>query len=220
MLKERGTALALGLRDVMDEPALLGPEWERKNVMPALMDLYDQIWVYGLPQIYDPLSGLDMPDQVRRKMVFTGYLRYGVPNAASVSQTPDIQDPYILVTAGGGGDGDALVDWVIRAYETDPDIPHPSLIVFGPFMQPEIQEAFHDRIARLDTVEAITFDARLEHFVKAAVGVVGMGGYNTFCEILSFDKPALIVPRTRPRMEQYIRGGAGTGNRPAFHVGG
>ena len=32
-----------------------------------------------------------------------------------------------------------------------------------------------------------------------------MGGYNTFCEILSFDKPALIVPRTKPRLEQYIR---------------
>jgi predicted glycosyltransferase len=32
-----------------------------------------------------------------------------------------------------------------------------------------------------------------------------MGGYNTFCEILSFDKRALIVPRTRPRLEQHIR---------------
>src|SRR5262249_3524114 len=32
-----------------------------------------------------------------------------------------------------------------------------------------------------------------------------MGGYNTFCEILSFDKPALIVPRTAPRLEQFIR---------------
>jgi predicted glycosyltransferase len=32
-----------------------------------------------------------------------------------------------------------------------------------------------------------------------------MGGYNTFCEILSFDKPALIVPRTIPREEQLIR---------------
>ena len=32
-----------------------------------------------------------------------------------------------------------------------------------------------------------------------------MGGYNTFCEILSFDKRALIVPRTAPRMEQIIR---------------
>jgi predicted glycosyltransferase len=32
-----------------------------------------------------------------------------------------------------------------------------------------------------------------------------MGGYNTFCEILSLDKPALIVPRARPRREQTIR---------------
>ena len=36
-----------------------------------------------------------------------------------------------------------------------------------------------------------------------------MGGYNTFCEILSFDKRALIVPRTEPRMEQYIRAARG-----------
>ena len=35
--------------------------------------------------------------------------------------------------------------------------------------------------------------------------VVAMGGYNTFCEILSFDKKALIMPRTRPRLEQLIR---------------
>jgi predicted glycosyltransferase len=35
--------------------------------------------------------------------------------------------------------------------------------------------------------------------------VVAMGGYNTFCEILSFDKKAIIVPRTKPRLEQFIR---------------
>jgi predicted glycosyltransferase len=32
-----------------------------------------------------------------------------------------------------------------------------------------------------------------------------MGGYNTFCEVLSLDKRALIVPRTEPRLEQFIR---------------
>ena len=32
-----------------------------------------------------------------------------------------------------------------------------------------------------------------------------MGGYNTFCEILSFNKPAVIIPRTAPRQEQLIR---------------
>jgi predicted glycosyltransferase len=41
--------------------------------------------------------------------------------------------------------------------------------------------------------------------VSRAAGVVAMGGYNTFCEVLSLDKRALIVPRTAPRLEQFIR---------------
>ena len=32
-----------------------------------------------------------------------------------------------------------------------------------------------------------------------------MGGYNVFCEMLSFDKPTLLVPRVVPRREQAIR---------------
>ena len=51
----------------------------------------------------------------------------------------------------------------------------------------------------------MSFDTKIEHLMEKADGIVAMGGYNTFCEILSFDKRALIVPRTRPRLEQYIR---------------
>src|SRR5258707_3108192 len=72
-------------------------------------------------------------------------------------------------------------------------------------MLPDHQAAFAARAARLPKVRTITFDARLESVLVRAAGVVAMGGYNTFCEILSFDKPALIVPRTTPRLEQFIR---------------
>ncbi len=206
ILKETGTPLVLGLRDIMDEPTLLAPEWERKNVLPALSDLYDEIWVYGLPQIYDPLAGLDLPASVHDKIIYTGYLRRTAPQAPpSPAIQALIQDPYLLVTPGGGGDGAGLVDWVLAAYETDPGLPHGALIVFGPFMQPDIAAAFQARVDRLDRVQAITFDSHMETLVKNAVGVVAMGGYNTFCEILSFDKPAIIVPRTETRLEQFIR---------------
>jgi predicted glycosyltransferase len=94
---------------------------------------------------------------------------------------------------------------VLQAYEYDRDIPLAALLVYGPFMLPEQQAAFTARAERLPNVHAITFDARLEAMMARAAGVVAMGGYNTFCEILSFDKPALIVPRTVPRMEQLIR---------------
>jgi len=206
MLKERGTRLVLGLRDIMDEPAALVPEWERKKVVPALRDLYDQIWVYGLPQICDPLEGIDLPKSVRRKMIYTGYLHRTLPHGPATSAPlSKIQEPYLLVTTGGGGDGEDVVDWVLRAYEHDPHQPYPALLVLGPFMHSDRQAEFIQRTAKLDHVEAITFDAQIEHLMARAIGVVAMGGYNTFCEILSFDKRALIIPRTRPRMEQYLR---------------
>jgi predicted glycosyltransferase len=72
-------------------------------------------------------------------------------------------------------------------------------------MLPERQTAFAARAERLPNVYTLTFEARLEHLMARARGIVAMGGYNTFCEILSFDKPALIVPRTTPRLEQFIR---------------
>ncbi len=205
-LKRRGTRLVLGLRDVMDEPRLLEPEWQRKKVLPALRELYDEIWVYGLPQICDPLEGIGIPQRVRQKMVYTGYLHREVPTHGAPPRMPEmVQRPFVLVTTGGGGDGEGLIDWVLRAYEHDPLLPYPALLVLGPFMQPERQAEFMDRAARLKRVDAITFHGQLEALVSRAAAVVAMGGYNTFCEVLSLDKRTLIVPRTAPRLEQHIR---------------
>jgi len=206
LLKERGTPLVLGLRDVMDDPAQLAREWERKNVVPALRDLYDEIWVYGLPQVNKPLTGIDVPPSVRHKLVYTGYLRRELPLHGDVPhEMEEIDGPFILVTPGGGGDGVELVDWVLAAYEADPNIPYGAVIVFGPFMQAAAREAFKERAARFPNIRTLTFTNNLGALMKSAAGVVAMGGYNTFCEILSFDKRAIIVPRTHPRLEQFIR---------------
>jgi predicted glycosyltransferase len=205
MLHRRATPIVLGLRDVMDEPALLAPEWSRKNVMPALQKFYDELWVYGLPQFCDPLEGIAVPASVRRRMRYTGYLRRTAPEPkANEGDFGPFDAPFLLVTTGGGADGEALIDWVLAAYEAERFLPS-ALLVLGPFMQPERQSEFLARSARLSRVKAITFDARLESLMARAAGVIAMGGYNTFCEILSFDKRALIVPRTAPRREQFIR---------------
>jgi predicted glycosyltransferase len=205
-LKARGARCVLGLRDVMDEPAILLEEWQRKTVFPALDELYDEIWVYGLPEIFDPLREIPGMDAFAPKLRFTGYLRRDSlePVAPNGGPAPPAAG-YILVTAGGGGDGEELIDWVIAAYEADPGIPHAALIVFGPFMPAEQRAAFQDRVTRDPRLSAITFEARVEPLFERAAAVVAMGGYNTFCEILSFGKPALIVPRTQPRREQYLR---------------
>ena len=205
-LKGTKTHVVLGLRDVMDDPAVLDDEWIRKGVYPALKDLYDEIWVYGLPQVYDPLTGLDIDPEIRRKLRFTGYLRRQMPAIQNeLEPLPFGPDPYILVTPGGGGDGVELVDWVLRAYEAYEEPLFPALIVLGPFMDAESQHDFTARAKKLRNIKMLRFTPNIERLLENAMAIVGMGGYNTFCEILSFDKPTLLVPRVVPRREQAIR---------------
>jgi len=204
MLKARGATLVLGLRDIMDEPTLLLREWKRKKCLPALEHLYDEIWVYGLAGFADPLEGVACPAAVRAKMIYTGYLRRAVPRLTR-PEPPPRREPYVLVTVGGGDDGMGVIDWVLSAYEADPGIPLGAVIVTGPFMAPERQRHFRERAERLRGIEVLTFDTHLELLMERAIGVVAMAGYNTFCEILSLDKRAILVPRVRPRREQVMR---------------
>ncbi|MEJ0068694.1 MAG: glycosyltransferase [Pseudomonadota bacterium] len=204
--KQHGVPMVLGLRDVMDEPGLLAAEWARKNAVAAIEDYYDEIWVYGLPEIFDPLTGIELSPAARRRVVFTSYLRRSDDDGAPDTELPQpVDPPFLLVTPGGGGDGERMVDWVLKALEHDPAIPHRILIVSGPFMNAERRAHFQTRVARLPQVSMVDFVPGMERLMASASGVVAMGGYNTFCEILSFDKPALIVPRTTPRLEQFIR---------------
>jgi predicted glycosyltransferase len=204
ILKSNGTRLVLGLRDVMDDPDYLKVEWDRKEVVPALTDLYDDIWIYGREQIYDPLAGIEVAQSVRRKITYTGYLRRG-GNATEDAPLHSGQEPFLLITTGGGGDGADLIDWVLSAYEHDRSLPHRAYVVLGPFMPADLQARFKSRAERLPKVQIATFVPNLGKHMRRSLGVVAMGGYNTFCEILSYDKPALIVPRSRPRLEQKIR---------------
>ena len=202
-LKARGARLVLGLRDVMDEPDALAKEWARKRVIPALEDLYDDIWIYGLKEIYDPLQGIDLSDRIRAKMRYTGYLKRSTPATPPAAFVDDLTK-RILVTTGGGGDGEALIDWILATYEAQGSSLPEAMMVLGPFMRAEARAAFEARAAALN-LPCEVFEPRMEHLMADCRAVVSMGGYNTFCEILSFDKRALIVPRHTTRFEQTIR---------------
>ncbi len=202
-LKSCGTTLILGLRDVMDAPRLLAAEWKRKDLIRKIDETYDHVWVYGPENFYDPMVGLDIPDTIRQRTTFVGFLKRQAlhKELSTHKQAGD----YILVTTGGGGDGVSLIRGVMNAYAQDPDLTYKALIVLGPYMPGKERSEFVDNGESLTHVEVIDFDSRMEELIASSKAVVSMGGYNTFCEILSFDKPALIIPRTTPREEQLLR---------------
>lgn len=210
-LKRRGGCrLVLGLRDIVDHPATLADEWRRKRVMPALERLYDEIWIYGLPEVYDPVQAYGLPPRVAAKARFTGYLQRepqpDLPLPSSVEAFLERHGPFLLVTTGGGGDGAELVEAALGAYERFGErLPWPALIVYGPFLPAHQRADFERRAAQLPRVATLTFHEHLENLMERAAAVVCLGGYNTFCEVLSLNKRSLIVPRVAPRAEQLLR---------------
>lgn len=201
LLKARGTHLVLGLREVMDSPRLLAAEWEGSGKLEKMEAFYDTIWVYGPQGFNDPLKKLQVPEDMRQRMRYTGFLRRTARSAAPGCMAGD----YLLVTTGGGGDGAAMIRQVLAAYQSATPPSHRAIITFGPYLHKAEREEIRAMAEGIEAVTLIDFDNRLEDLMAGAAGVVGMAGYNTFCELLSFDKPALLIPRTKPREEQLIR---------------
>jgi predicted glycosyltransferase len=204
MMKERGAICVLGLRDVLDAPELLKEEWERKHITDYLEELYDEIWVYGPGSFYNPLAGIDLHEPVLSRTRYTGFLRRSLPDLDDGTAARYGKD-FVLVTAGGGGDGHDLMAAALNAIKHGTDRETRYLFVLGPFMTDRQRFEIMARAASTPNVEIVDFLANLETLVANARAVVGMCGYNTFCEVISFDKRALFVPRTAPRREQSIR---------------
>jgi predicted glycosyltransferase len=203
-LKAQGCSLVLGLREIMDAPNLLAAEWAKNDMVRKIGLLYDYVWIYGPPHFWDPLSSFEISPSLQQRMSWTGYLRREVPSSF-VSPEADIANDALLVTVGGGGDGAQLMRQVLAAYEYDGALHQPCVFALGPFMDAESRGEIRHRAAMLPAVQVIDFDTHFERLIRSSVAVVGMAGYNTFCEILSLDKKALLVPRVRPREEQLIR---------------
>src|SRR5690606_32215418 len=72
-------------------------------------------------------------------------------------------------------------------------------------MAPDEREEIRDRVRYVRGITVLDFESQIEALMLRSSAIVSMGGYNTFCEILSFDKRALLVPRSKPRREQFIR---------------
>ncbi len=68
-----------------------------------------------------------------------------------------------------------------------------------------VHRRLHDRAARQPRLRVLDSINDTTWLLSGCDRVIAMGGYNTLCEILSFEKAALIVPRVKPRPEQLIR---------------
>ena len=194
------TRVVLGLRDILDDAGSTRADWERKKFPEILRDFYSEIWVYGEQRLYDPITEYDFPEDIAAKTIFTGYIPRKVPKTRKVRR----KHKQVVVTIGGGGDGYTVLDNYLKMLETNGTVDFTTLMITGPFLDPKRLDELADR-ARALKVQIRPFIKNIEKRMAQADLVVTMGGYNTLCEILSLKKPALVIPRDKPRQEQLLR---------------
>ena len=85
--------IVLGLREVMDAPAMLDAEWRHERAMRKIGQFYDDIWVYGPPDFYDPLTGLPNQHLVRRQdELSSASCKRSLPSTMPPSRYPRITE--------------------------------------------------------------------------------------------------------------------------------
>jgi predicted glycosyltransferase len=113
--------------------------------------------------------------------------------------------PHVLVTAGGGADGAALIEAYLTGLAAMPHGELQSVVVLGPQLAPETADRLRRLGADRSDVEYVEFEADMTRRYEGADLVLSMVGYNTVCELLAAGVPAVLVPRAEPVQEQLIR---------------
>jgi predicted glycosyltransferase len=209
-LRDEPTVVVLGLRDILDAPAVVRERWRLEGAYEAVERYYDRVLVYGSPDVFDVATEYGWPEAARSKIEYCGYVCaaspagvYGTVRSQYLGAARDTD--LVVAMAGGGADAYPLFDALLGAV---PIIEQSRrcrvVVVTGPFLPEDRRSELEERARGLPvTVLPSVPDA--VNYAASADLVVAMAGYNTTAEILSVGTPALLVPRSGPSAEQQIR---------------
>jgi predicted glycosyltransferase len=204
------TRIGLVLRDILDDPATTTSVWSERDYWSTIRRFYSSVLILGDKKVFDARAEYRFPRDIRRMSTLCGYTRRSnsAENASIIRQAVlrTGKNSLVLVTPGGGEDGYALVEAYLASL---PFLPNghdvQSLIVCGPEMPAAHLQAIRNAAQGNDSITVLEFTGDMGSYMAAADVTVTMAGYNTVCEVLSFAKRAILVPRVRPVPEQHIR---------------
>src|SRR5215212_9428255 len=166
------TLTVLGLRDVLDDPDRVRRHWRDNHITEAINRYYDLILVYGPREVYDPLPEYGLPTAILRRSHYVGYVGRG-PTLEDTSDAP-FAPGYVLVTAGGEGDGFHLIRNYLESLR-EPVPSFQSIVVTGPLMDEESMRTLEWLSWGL-RARVLEFRADMECLIERAGAVVAMGG--------------------------------------------
>jgi predicted glycosyltransferase len=199
--------MVLGLRDILDAPEVTQRVWESDGAYEALRRYYDRILIYGSKEMFTTCSIYRLPVPLNGTH-YCGYVvkRDPVRRASDFRQTVRLpRRRYVFVSAGGGGDGQLLMQTYVRAMRIlGARADFATLMAVGVNAPPDFERTLATE-ARGLPIRILPYVDDSPSCIAAADLVVCMAGYNTLSEVLYLKKKALVVPRGGPSAEQRTR---------------
>jgi len=194
-----------GVRDIIDTPAVIEGTWCCRVCRRALEQYYDHVCIYGDELVFDAMQEYPLLTKLSHKVSMLGYV--GTPQKKREYKPSPGAQKHVLVTVGGGDDGEQRIQAYLEALQLAP-VDWTTQIITGPLMDSQKIRYYKKYVKRsklAGSVKIRHFHGDIPGLMRQADAVVGMAGYNSCVEILQSGTPAVLLPRDRMRQEQSIR---------------
>ncbi len=204
------TRIVWTITDVLGAPDYVIAGWQRENVYKLFRYYCDEIWVLGAKQFFNVAQKYQLPAELEKRLVYTGWLK-ALPQNKEPRSFRELQEngagrPTVLVTAGSGVHAGRMMDAYLEFLERRGNkMPFKSVLITGPMMPSVEKRRLMERASHLEGVVFHRFSKHVREYIRNANLVLNHGGYNSLCEILSVGKKALLAPARMQADEHLIR---------------
>jgi predicted glycosyltransferase len=170
------------VRDILQQNRRPGRDEETVDLVKAH---FDRILVHGDPNFMLLEETFPLASEIADKVVYTGLV---APSAPPTTKEPEFE---VIVSAGGGAVGGALIEAAISAHAELPPIGR-WCIITGPNLDPA-------ELSRLSSmappdIQITRFRKDFPTLLACAKLSISQAGYNTVCDILQARCRAVLIP--------------------------
>jgi predicted glycosyltransferase len=201
-------ARILVLRDILDAPERTVADMAANAFHDAVRAHIDQIQILGEQAVFDVARSYAFPGDVARLVHYAGYVvPQDVPQSRvqvleTLGLNPALQT--VFVTVGGGEDGAEVLKLAGQAASQDQNGAQ-FILLSGPNLSDNDFKRLRAITVGQPHVVLLRASTDVASLINAADVVVSMAGYNSVCALLAAGKPCVLVPRTEPSLEQFVR---------------
>jgi predicted glycosyltransferase len=193
--REDGALTVCSLRDILVGSRRDQAKFDERASVTANR-LFDAILVHSDPQFARLEESFRPATPLRVPVHYTGFVVPGRDKARALAPTPAApRRPRVVVSAGGGAYGGALLRAAAEAYRLELAGAGVDMrIVAGPFLSDAEWHALREAARRQPGLDVRRSVPDLPAELRSAAASVSQCGYNTTLDLLRTGVPALVVP--------------------------